>query len=74
MITTPAISLVKLTNGTNNDNPPVAGVPDGPIVPVGSTVTWTKDVHPATSRSPRRRLRQHRGRRTQRRSSPAAST
>ncbi len=40
----PAIAIVKLTNGTNNDNPPVAGVPDGPIVPVGSTVTWTYDV------------------------------
>src|SRR5262249_21081457 len=36
--------IVKLTNGTNNDSPPVAGVPDGPIVPVGSTVTWTYDV------------------------------
>ncbi len=40
----PQIQIVKLTNGTNNDNPPVAGVPDGPIVPVGSTVTWTYDV------------------------------
>ena len=42
--TNPDIALVKLTNGTNNDNPPVAGVPDGPIVPVGSTVTWTYNV------------------------------
>ncbi len=38
------INIVKLTNGTNNDNPPVAGVPDGPTVPVGSTVTWTYNV------------------------------
>ena len=40
----PAIEIVKLTNGTNNDSPPVAGTPDGPIVPVGSTVTWTYNV------------------------------
>ena len=39
-----AINIVKLTNGTNNDSPPVAGVPDGPTVPVGSTVTWTYNV------------------------------
>ena len=31
----PGINLVKLTNGTDNDTPP------GPIVPVGSTVTFT---------------------------------
>ena len=31
----PAINLVKLTNGTNNNSPP------GPMVPVGSTVTFT---------------------------------
>ncbi len=41
---TPAVQIVKLTNGTNNDSPPVTGVPDGPIVAVGSTVTWTYDV------------------------------
>ncbi len=40
----PGINIVKLTNGTNNDNPPVAGTPDGPTVPVGSTVTWTYNV------------------------------
>jgi uncharacterized repeat protein (TIGR01451 family) len=40
----PGINIVKLTNGTNNDAPPVAGVPDGPTVPVGSTVTWTYNV------------------------------
>jgi uncharacterized repeat protein (TIGR01451 family) len=45
----PAINIVKLTNGTNNDSPPVAGVPDGPIVPVGSTVTWTYNVTNPTS-------------------------
>src|SRR5205807_2624811 len=46
---TPAVQIVKLTNGTNNDNPPVAGTPDGPIVPVGSTVTWTYNVtNPST--------------------------
>jgi hypothetical protein len=39
--TQPAIQIVKLTNNTNNDSPPVAGVPDGPMVPVGSPVTWT---------------------------------
>jgi hypothetical protein len=38
------INIVKLTNGTNNDSPPVPGVPDGPTVPVGSTVTWTYNV------------------------------
>jgi uncharacterized repeat protein (TIGR01451 family) len=42
--TNPQIAIVKLTNGTNNDNPPTPGVPDGPIVPVGSTVTWTYNV------------------------------
>lgn len=34
----PAIQLIKLTNGTDNDNP------TGPLVPVGSTVTWTYNV------------------------------
>jgi hypothetical protein len=34
----PAIKLVKLTNGTDNN------VPTGPIVAVGSTVTWTYNV------------------------------
>jgi hypothetical protein len=33
-----AIEIVKLTNGTDNDTP------TGPIVPVGSTVTWTYNV------------------------------
>jgi uncharacterized repeat protein (TIGR01451 family) len=41
---TPQIALVKLTNGTNNDNPPVAGTPDGPLVPFGGPVTWTYNV------------------------------
>jgi uncharacterized repeat protein (TIGR01451 family) len=40
----PRIALVKLTNGTNNDGAPVAGTPDGPLVPFGSTVTWTYNV------------------------------
>jgi uncharacterized repeat protein (TIGR01451 family) len=31
----PCITIVKKTNGTDNDSPP------GPTVPVGSTVTWT---------------------------------
>src|SRR4029078_4764117 len=31
----PAINIVKLTNGTDNDTP------TGPVVQVGSTVTWT---------------------------------
>ena len=31
----PGINIVKKTNGTDNDSP------TGPIVPVGSTVTWT---------------------------------
>jgi len=35
---TPSIALVKLTNGTNNDTG------TGPLVPVGSTVTWTYNV------------------------------
>ena len=35
---TPSISIVKLTNGTNNDTG------TGPIVLVGSTVTWTYNV------------------------------
>src|SRR4029079_2010997 len=34
----PAIKIVKLTNGTDNDSP------TGPHVPVGSTVTWTYQV------------------------------
>jgi hypothetical protein len=34
----PEIQIVKLTNGTDNDTP------TGPIVPVGSTVTWTYNV------------------------------
>ena len=34
----PAISIVKLTNGTNNDTG------TGPVVAVGSTVTWTYKV------------------------------
>jgi large repetitive protein len=34
----PAIQIVKLTNGTDNDTP------TGPIVPVGNTVTWTYNV------------------------------
>ncbi len=34
----PAISIVKLTNGTNNDTG------TGPYVPVGSTVNWTYNV------------------------------
>jgi hypothetical protein len=37
-VLTPAISLVKLTNGTDNNSP------TGPVVPEGSTVTWTYDV------------------------------
>ncbi len=49
---TPTIQIVKLTNGTNNDSPPVAGTPDGPIVPVGSTVTWTYDVTATGSNVP----------------------
>src|SRR5262249_28076356 len=40
----PQIALVKLTNETNNDKSPTAGTPDGPIVEVGSTVTWTYNV------------------------------
>jgi hypothetical protein len=35
---TSEIQLVKLTNGTDNDTP------TGPLVPVGSTVTWTYQV------------------------------
>jgi uncharacterized repeat protein (TIGR01451 family) len=34
----PSISIVKKTNGTDNDTAP------GPYVPVGSTVNWTYDV------------------------------
>ncbi len=34
----PGIHIVKLTNGTNNDTG------TGPLVPVGSTVTWTYNV------------------------------
>ena len=34
----PAIQIVKLTNGTNND------LPTGPLVPAGSVVTWTYNV------------------------------
>jgi hypothetical protein len=34
----PAISLVKKTNGTDNNSP------TGPVVPVGSTVNWTYEV------------------------------
>ena len=49
---TPVIQIVKLTNGTNNDSPPVAGTPDGPIVPVGSTVTWTYNVTDTGSNVP----------------------
>ena len=49
---TPAIQILKLTNGTNNDSPPVAGVPDGPIVAVGSTVTWTYNVTATGSNVP----------------------
>ncbi len=41
---TQEIAIVKLTNGTNNDSPPVAGTPDGPIIHVGDPVTWTYDV------------------------------
>ncbi len=40
----PAIEILKLTNGTNNDSAPVAGTPDGPLVQAGSTVTWTYNV------------------------------
>ena len=36
--TAPALKLVKLTNGTDNNTP------TGPVVPVGSTVTWTYTV------------------------------
>jgi hypothetical protein len=35
----PAIALVKLTNGTDNNDHPT-----GPLVPAGSTVTWTYEV------------------------------
>ena len=35
---TPSIAIVKQTNGQVALNPP------GPVVPVGSTVTWTYDV------------------------------
>jgi len=41
----PGINIVKLTNGSNNDAAPVPGTPDGPVVLVGSTVTWTYDVN-----------------------------
>ena len=34
----PALTLVKRTNGTDN------ACPTGPVVPVGSTVTWTYEV------------------------------
>jgi hypothetical protein len=34
----PAIAIVKKTNGTDNNSP------TGPVVPVGSTVTWTYEV------------------------------
>src|SRR4029079_9549647 len=34
----PAIKIINLTNGTDNDSP------TGPHVPVGSTVTWTYNV------------------------------
>ena len=40
----PSIAIVKLTDNTNNDSTPVPGTPDGPVLPVGSTVTWTYDV------------------------------
>ncbi|MCC7192405.1 MAG: hypothetical protein IT444_06430 [Phycisphaeraceae bacterium] len=40
----PAINVIKYTNGTNNDNPTTPGVPNGPIVPVGSVVTWDYTV------------------------------
>jgi hypothetical protein len=40
----PNIVIIKKTNGTNNDSPPVPDVPDGPLVSVGSTVTWTYEV------------------------------
>jgi len=33
--TSPAITIVKMTNGTNNNSP------TGPHIPVGDTVTWT---------------------------------
>src|SRR5262249_50216254 len=42
--TKPAIAIVKLTNGTNNDGVPVAGTPDGPLVAFGGPVTWTYNV------------------------------
>jgi uncharacterized repeat protein (TIGR01451 family) len=44
VVGSPRINLVKLTNGTNNDSPPTAGTPDGPLVPFGGPVTWTYNV------------------------------
>jgi hypothetical protein len=49
---TPQIQIVKLTNGTNNDGAPVAGTPDGPLVPFGGTVTWTYNVTATGSQEP----------------------
>jgi hypothetical protein len=41
---TPSVTIIKLTNNTNNDGAPVAGTPDGPVLLVGSPVTWTYNV------------------------------
>jgi uncharacterized repeat protein (TIGR01451 family) len=48
----PAIQIVKQTNGTDNDDPPVAGTPDGPIIKVGSPVNWTYVVTADGSNEP----------------------
>ena len=76
----PGINLVKLTNGTDNDTP------TGPLVPVGSTVTFTYVVtntgnvplsgvtvarRQRHARRPGRRLRRHLRRRRRRRQRPA---
>jgi uncharacterized repeat protein (TIGR01451 family) len=49
---TPDIQIVKLTNGTNNDTPPTAGTPDGPIIVVGGPVNWTYFVTATNSGEP----------------------
>jgi hypothetical protein len=49
---TPQIQIVKLTNGTNNDTTPTPGNPVGPILQVGSPVTWTYIVTATGSQEP----------------------